>query len=329
MVVDGIYYALGLSAAGGVITWIAGAWFALPLFLLAVFCLYFFRDPEREIPPGPVAVSPADGKVVAVQPDGAGHNRVSIFLNIFDVHVNRTPIAGTIARVDYRKGQFLVASKEAASAQNEQNTVTAVQGQRRAGSEDDVLRRDDGSGRGGAREEGDTHADGGRRLAARVLRRLDRQKAVADDGQRDVLLAGTRRELIEEAGSRQRGERPRLRRLEDDDPDVVRIGQDESVEGGRLRRAVAIATRARVSSGPAAAEAARAERDLATGIVYTNASTISIPRGRSSLAAAAISGRCRYLNITTRSYCPSASGIPAVRSCRKVRIVTALRAARS
>lgn len=124
MVVDGIYYALGLSAAGGVITWIAGAWFALPLFLLAVFCLYFFRDPEREIPPGPVAVSPADGKVVAVQPDGAGHNRVSIFLNIFDVHVNRTPIAGTIARVDYRKGQFLVASKEAASAQNEQNTIT-------------------------------------------------------------------------------------------------------------------------------------------------------------------------------------------------------------
>jgi len=65
--------------------------------------------------------------VVAVRPDGASATRVSIFLNIFDVHVNRTPIAGTIADVQYHKGRFLVASKEKASAENEQNTV-AVEG---------------------------------------------------------------------------------------------------------------------------------------------------------------------------------------------------------
>ena len=122
MVRDGVYYGLGFSAAGVAMTWLL-PWLALPLFVLAVFCLYFFRDPEREIPPGPVAVSPADGKVVAVRPEGPSQRRVSIFLNIFDVHVNRTPIAGTITGVQYQKGRFLVASKEKASAENEQNTV--------------------------------------------------------------------------------------------------------------------------------------------------------------------------------------------------------------
>ena len=124
MVVDGIYYALALSAGGALVTWLAGPWFGTPLFLVAAFCLYFFRDPEREIPSGPVAVSPADGKVVAIRSESATHKRVSIFLNIFDVHVNRTPISGTITDVDYHPGQFLVASKEDASSQNEQNVVT-------------------------------------------------------------------------------------------------------------------------------------------------------------------------------------------------------------
>jgi phosphatidylserine decarboxylase len=122
MVRDGIYYGAGFAAAGVAMTWVQ-PWLALPLFVLAAFCLYFFRDPEREIPAGPVAVSPADGKVVAVRPEGPRQRRVSIFLNIFDVHVNRTPIAGTITGVQYQKGRFLVASKEKASAENEQNTV--------------------------------------------------------------------------------------------------------------------------------------------------------------------------------------------------------------
>jgi phosphatidylserine decarboxylase len=124
---DGINYALGLGAAGVLIGWLAGPWFSAPLWLLAAFCLYFFRDPERAIPSGPVAVSPADGKVVAVKAEETGVNRVSIFLNIFDVHVNRTPIAGTVCKVEYQAGKFLVASREECSTQNEQNIVT-VQG---------------------------------------------------------------------------------------------------------------------------------------------------------------------------------------------------------
>lgn len=107
--------------------WLAGGWFSIPLWLAAAFCLYFFRDPERAIPEGPVAVSPADGKVVAVKAENAAVNRVSIFLNIFDVHVNRTPIAGTVCKVEYQKGRFLVASREEASSRNEQNAIT-VQG---------------------------------------------------------------------------------------------------------------------------------------------------------------------------------------------------------
>jgi phosphatidylserine decarboxylase len=124
MVPDGIYYALALAAGGAVVNYFAPWPFAVPLYILATFCLYFFRDPDREIPQGPVAVSPADGKVVSIVPDSAGANRVSIFLNIFDVHVNRTPIAGKVTCVKYQKGQFLVASKEAASHSNEQNTLT-------------------------------------------------------------------------------------------------------------------------------------------------------------------------------------------------------------
>jgi phosphatidylserine decarboxylase len=128
MVIDGVYYALALAAGGAIVTYFASWPFALPFYILAAFCLYFFRDPERAIPPGPVAVSPADGKVVAILPDSAGANRVSIFLNIFDVHVNRSPIAGKVMCVKYKKGQFLVASKEAASHSNEQNVITVEGG---------------------------------------------------------------------------------------------------------------------------------------------------------------------------------------------------------
>ena len=124
IVADGIYYALGLAAGGLAVSYLAQPWLGAPLFLLAAFCLYFFRDPEREIPAGPVAVSPADGKVVAVQRETATESRISVFLNIFDVHVNRAPIAGTIAEVRYTKGRFLVASREGASAENEQNVVS-------------------------------------------------------------------------------------------------------------------------------------------------------------------------------------------------------------
>ena len=124
MVRDGIYYAAALVVAGLGLAYVASWWLGLPLFLLALFCLYFFRDPERAIPEGDVAVSPADGRVVSVKAGEAGGTRVSIFMNIFDVHVNRTPIAGRIAGVEYRPGRFLVASREGASTDNEKNIVT-------------------------------------------------------------------------------------------------------------------------------------------------------------------------------------------------------------
>jgi phosphatidylserine decarboxylase len=123
MVVTGIYYALGLVAGGLVVTYLTRPAYGIPFYILAAFCLYFFRDPDRVIPPGPVAVSPADGKVVAVRPEGENLQRISIFLNIFDVHVNRSPIAGTITKVEYRPGKFLVASREDASTQNEMNVI--------------------------------------------------------------------------------------------------------------------------------------------------------------------------------------------------------------
>src|SRR5947209_19604784 len=115
MVRDGIYYAVGLTAAGFAVVYVANLWLALPLFLLAAFCAFFFRDPDRAIPDGPVAVSPADGKIVAVLPEGDKQTRISIFLNIFAVHANRAPIAGTIAAVKYQKGWFAGPSRERAS----------------------------------------------------------------------------------------------------------------------------------------------------------------------------------------------------------------------
>ena len=124
MVLDGIYYAVALSLGGALVSYLTRPIFALPLFIVAAFCLYFFRDPNREIPSGAVAVSPADGKVVSIKRDNPESTRISIFLNIFDVHVNRSPVAGKITKVRYQTGKFLVASKELASSQNEQNTVT-------------------------------------------------------------------------------------------------------------------------------------------------------------------------------------------------------------
>ena len=124
MVLDGIYYAIGLLIAAGSVAYLTRPVYAVPFIILAVFCLYFFRDPERAAPSGDIAVSPADGKVVAVKQDKPGQTRISIFLNVFDVHVNRSPIAGKITNIAYQKGKFLVASREDASTLNEMNSVT-------------------------------------------------------------------------------------------------------------------------------------------------------------------------------------------------------------
>jgi phosphatidylserine decarboxylase len=127
MVIYGYYYAGGLLAGAAAITYLLSWPYAVPFYILAAFCLNFFRDPDRQAPEGPVAVSPADGKVVSIQADPVGNSQIGIFLNIFDVHVNRTPIPGRIACVNYKKGDFLVASKQQAADANEQNIIE-VQG---------------------------------------------------------------------------------------------------------------------------------------------------------------------------------------------------------
>jgi len=129
IVSDGLYYAAGLVALGLGLAYFVHPFLGIPFYVLAAFCLYFFRDPERIAPTGDPIVSPADGKVVAIKQLGPAETRISIFLNIFDVHVNRTPIPGRITEVLYRKGKFLVASHEEASVENEQNTLV-VEGAR-------------------------------------------------------------------------------------------------------------------------------------------------------------------------------------------------------
>jgi phosphatidylserine decarboxylase len=128
MVRDGYYYGLALIVAAILLGWLTRpAWAILPV-LLALFFLWFFRDPERSIPQEPGAlVSPADGKVTdvsIVSTEIGKQTRVSIFLSVFDVHVNRSPIAGVIRDVRYQRGKFLDARSPDCADRNEQNAVT-------------------------------------------------------------------------------------------------------------------------------------------------------------------------------------------------------------
>lgn len=134
MVRDGYFYGIGGVVAAALIAWLAAWPYAIPVLLLAAFCLWFFRDPERAIPSQPGAiVSPGDGKVTDVSVVGANgtkRQRISIFLSVFDVHVNRSPIAGIIRDVRYQKGKFLNAMGAHSAEENEQNIVT-VEGEGR------------------------------------------------------------------------------------------------------------------------------------------------------------------------------------------------------
>jgi phosphatidylserine decarboxylase len=127
MVRDGYLYALALIAAGVLVGWFAQPAWALAPLLLAVFFLWFFRDPERVIPDAAGAVvSPGDGKVTDVSfvtVGGEKQARISIFLSVFDVHVNRSPIAGVVREVRYQPGKFLNAMNQASAEHNEQNIV--------------------------------------------------------------------------------------------------------------------------------------------------------------------------------------------------------------
>ena len=128
MVRDGYLYAGPLLAAAFLLGWLTRPAWAIFPFLLAVFFLWFFRDPDRAIPQDSGAVvSPGDGKVTHVSPVTVGNERrtrISIFLSVFDVHVNRSPIAGVIRDIRYQRGKFLNAMNVASAEHNEQNIVT-------------------------------------------------------------------------------------------------------------------------------------------------------------------------------------------------------------
>ncbi len=128
MVKEGYSFGVPLLLLGGVSFLLQWYVATAVLVFLAAFIFSFFRDPERVIPVEPGAVvSPADGRVVVVteeENEGRPGKRVSIFLAIWNVHVNRAPAAGTITKMDYRPGKFLAAMRERASVENEQNVFT-------------------------------------------------------------------------------------------------------------------------------------------------------------------------------------------------------------
>jgi phosphatidylserine decarboxylase len=134
MVRDGYFYGVACFFAAGVIVWLAAWPYAVPVLLVGVFCLWFFRDPERQIPSLPGAiVSPGDGKVTdvsVIHSGGMQQTRISIFLSVFNVHVNRSPIAGVIRDVRYQRGKFINAMATNSAEENEQNIVT-VEGEGR------------------------------------------------------------------------------------------------------------------------------------------------------------------------------------------------------
>src|SRR5580700_7067966 len=128
MVKEGYYFGLPLLVLGGAAYLAQWTVVAILLLCLALFVFSFFRDPERVIPAEPGAiVSPGDGRVVVVideQDAGRPGKRISIFLAVWNVHVNRAPAAGVITKMEYRPGKFLAAMRERASIENEQNVFT-------------------------------------------------------------------------------------------------------------------------------------------------------------------------------------------------------------
>jgi phosphatidylserine decarboxylase len=128
MVRDGYFYGIASAVAAALIIWFAAWPYAIPVLLLGAFSLWFFRDPEREIPGlAGAVVSPGDGKVTdvaTINSTQGQQTRISIFLNVFNVHVNRSPIAGIIRDVRYQRGKFMNAMAANSADENEQNIVT-------------------------------------------------------------------------------------------------------------------------------------------------------------------------------------------------------------
>lgn len=133
MVRDGLYYGISLLVVAFIV-WYGTHWLSLTAIpvLLAVFFLWFFRDPQREVPVGDgLIVSPGDGKVEEaewIETTAGSRFRVSIFLSVFDVHVNRVPISGKVTLMEYREGQFLNAMSPESAILNEQTLVVIEDG---------------------------------------------------------------------------------------------------------------------------------------------------------------------------------------------------------
>jgi len=131
MVRDGIPYVV-IPLVLALLPVVLGYWLlAIPFVAIAAFMAYFFRDPHRTIPVEPgIIVAPADGLVTIVRLANGQENLeslISIFLSPLDVHINRSPIGGLITEIAYKKGKYLMATKEASRLLNEQNTLT-IQG---------------------------------------------------------------------------------------------------------------------------------------------------------------------------------------------------------
>jgi phosphatidylserine decarboxylase len=128
MIKDAYRFAIPPLVAGAVCLLLHWNWVAGILIFLGLFIFYFFRDPNRVIPSEPGAVvSPADGHVVEIVDeafDGVPGRRISIFLSIWDVHVQRAPVAGRVARMEYKPGKFYAALRSSASEKNEQNVIS-------------------------------------------------------------------------------------------------------------------------------------------------------------------------------------------------------------
>ena len=121
---------LGAAVAAAVlVAWLAGVWWSLPLWVAALFVLQFFRDPPRKVPDDPAAVvSPADGRIVAVEKARdpwleRDALKISVFMNVFNVHSNRAPVDGEVKQVWYHAGRFINAALDKASLENERNAV--------------------------------------------------------------------------------------------------------------------------------------------------------------------------------------------------------------
>ena len=126
MVRDGYFYGIALIAVAVALALLTHTWYwsLIPL-AFAAFFLWFFRDPERAVPEGAgLVVSPADGRITSINPVITRNGErisISIFLNVFNVHVNRSPVAGTVSEVRYKKGARMNAMNPASATRNEQN----------------------------------------------------------------------------------------------------------------------------------------------------------------------------------------------------------------